>query len=160
MLTEKQKMFVETFILERSLQDGSGDQEDFPPDVSDILVARDAFQSATDSASRGLSSLIDNLLSKDHPGLAEIALIVGKIASQMPTGLIGELDKIVANAAGLDGKVPTVGGISATRKYLVDNDAALERCEDNPLGVTLNIRASVSIALEQVERTLSALHSQ
>lgn len=160
LLNATQHEFLTRFVME--LPPGpttTGAEADKARSAAGLKAAGTAWEQAREAGSRALTKLISKLLVQGDPDLAEVAVLVGQLASQLPGGLAAELDSIARQyQSGTADPVPPKG-LATARNYLKQNDAALARCENNPLGIGVDVRQPLTVALDHVEYTLNTLQS-
>lgn len=158
LLTKTQHEFLTRFVMELPNSPSTIEAEVYKPrSAADLKAAGLAWEQAREAGSRALTTLISSLLVEGEPALAEVAVLVGQLASQLPLGLAAELDSIalVYELGNADPGLPK--GLSTARNFLKQNDAALARCENNPLGISVDVRQPLTVALDHVERMLNTL---
>lgn len=111
---------------------------------------------------RAVSDLVDNQIARlqatlrgsDDEELAAIAEFgLNGVTGNHKVPLLAALMGASAGNAGDRAKLP--GIVLAFRNYL-ENDEAVEACDENPFGVTVSIRQSLVAALKQVELAIAS----
>jgi hypothetical protein len=161
LLTKTQYDFLKRFVMEPPPSPtATGAEIDETRSAADLKAAGTAWEQAREAGSRALTRLISELLVEGDPALAEVAVLVGQLSSQLPSGLAAELDSIARQYQSGTADPVLPKGLAMARNYLEQNDAALARCEDNPLGISVDVRQPFTVALDHVERALNTLRSR
>ncbi|MCV2868866.1 hypothetical protein OEW28_09520 [Defluviimonas sp. WL0002] len=125
--------------------------------------SRKIWVEAKDSVDAGIERLVARLAKESDPELGEIAGAIRDLASAGLPGISdGAQTELLSGIMELEGGAPAAASLAKSLAALQRYRAALsgnpfiEICEENPFGVNVPITATMTGALDEMEKRLSA----
>lgn len=153
-LSETQRAFVRAYIVDLPSPDLS-DPASETPKAKNIKSFLRLWRDAKQSADSGLYALLSEMRKRNHPDFAAIA------QTNLSAAIYGDPQKILTALTRLDPAADADGAGAGTLRAEVDayrqflrTNAAISVLEQNPLGVSVSIRAPLTAALDRMEDAL------
>ncbi|MEX0339537.1 MAG: hypothetical protein AB3N11_10905 [Arenibacterium sp.] len=155
-LTEQQQDFVEKFI-------GSGPRSSTSK-AAPIVLSSDPmviWRSGKKSADGGIGALQNAMRDKDIPALELIAKFgLNGLSERNQTKLMKALFEFnMSDDAGKKKAAKNLSDVAADYQNFIENDPVIALCENNPFGVTVNLKGPLISALSEIETLANAVTS-
>ena len=123
------------------------------PKAAPTLDALALWRDAKEACDQGISALQQKILSYDDPDLRRIAEFgLNGVTDGVQTGLMAALFTYNSTSGEDRIKAATVvAARAAEARKLIEGDAVIALCEDNPFGVKVDIRGTLAPVLRQLE---------